>query len=146
MDKAPIHVRSLGVLVWVAFLATLSPLSAGAHQSTGYTDDDLERYIELWGSRDGLASFVLSDRFCEFLVVRPSHFLETMVLHEAVLDEWLSELAGLSFVDRGGCLDRNCMKRLMIASLEHLEVSGEASEARDLVLETLRDIEVRIVD
>ncbi|HEU4402215.1 MAG TPA: hypothetical protein VFT43_08930, partial [Candidatus Polarisedimenticolia bacterium] len=111
-----------------------------------WTRVDLERYLAKWKIRDGGASVEISDYFCEFAAANPTVFLEVMGENRGQFDGWLHDLGDLSFVDFGGCMNRECLKEVMLKSLGAAHSKGEGERIRLLLLGKLRHIVVRKVD
>jgi hypothetical protein len=103
-------------------------------------------YLEKWKARDGAASTVISDHFCMFTAAEPRLFLETMAEHQSQFDEWVTELPNLSFVDYGGCIDRDCLRVMMLRSLDRVPAGPTTDALRTRLVEALRQARVRVVE
>lgn len=140
--------KSIRVLVSVCglILAVFFAGAVTADEFLVYTDEDLLDYIDRWSRRDGIAGQVISDYFLEFLGARPVFFLETMALHRETFDTWTKDLANLSFVDFGSCIDVRCKKDSAEKSMHLAQVSGDAEILRTRLLSRLQHIEIRIIE
>lgn len=138
---------SVGFLTGVFLVATgASPLLQAAEDSVVYTRSDLLSYLEKWKSRDGAAGTVISDYFCMFAAAEPQPFLGLMAEHQHVFREWIQELPNLSFVDFGGCIDRECLRTMMLRSLERVPAQAATDTLQTRLLEVLRRSSVRKVE
>ena len=111
-----------------------------------YTESDLELYIQKWRIRDGLAGIVISDYFCEFLLAHTDLFFEIMEKHPDVFNQWLYDIENLSFVDFGGCLDRECLRINMIDAIELMQYDRLKETLGRKLLEKLQSINVRKIE
>ena len=106
-----------------------------------YTEQDLERYLDKWRIKDGLAGSMISDYFCEFLIINPELFLAVMERNRDVFDAWSEDLQNLSFVDYGGCMNLECLHGMMVSVLERTD-----GKLADELLLRLQNIEIRAID
>lgn len=135
---------AVALLICLSFQAA-PPLRA-APDSILYEAQDLERYIEKWHRRDGAAASVISDFFLDFLGARPDVFFPVFRGYEIEFREWLADLADLSFVDHGTCVDLECRRQASIKSLETYQPGAEERVLYDRILVRLRQIVVRRID
>ncbi|NOY24091.1 MAG: hypothetical protein GXO70_11365 [Acidobacteria bacterium] len=144
------NVRSSLVLV---FLLCILCFNTNANdikqkQSVVYGKQDLINYIEKWKIKDGLAGTFISDYFCDFLNYNPVLFFQTMKNNPPIYDEWVDRIGELSFVDWGGCIDRECLRNMVISSLEQccLINNPDLKPLRKKLLDKLRKTKVRKID
>jgi len=98
---------------------------------------DINRMLEKWRNRDGIACQMISDSFCKFSVVCPEKFLSVMSKDKKEFDAWVSRLQDNSFIDWGNdCLDRNCLKKHMLESLNYWKSNDKLIESMRLQLVT----------
>lgn len=142
-SPTPMHrsILALGVI-----LALTAPTVISGSGFLVYTDEDLLDFIGRWSRRDGIAGQVISDYFLEFLGARPVFFLETMAVHPETFDSWCENLADLSFVDFGGCVDVSCKKASVEQSLRLAQVSGNAERFRVELLKRIQEIKIRVIE
>jgi len=139
-------------LVAVLFLCVLCfNVSAGdtkQEQSIVYGKADLINYIGKWKAKDGLAGVVISDYFCDFISYNPVLFLKTMKKNPQIYNEWINEMGNLSFVDWGGCLNRECLRTMVISSLETccLVNNPDLKPLKKRLLDKLRKTKVQKID
>jgi hypothetical protein len=148
-----VHNRHMWVDLLIAGLpllgcaTTLGASSANASPGSSlWTSADLHRLISKWQARDGSAVFVLSDQLCDFAVGDPALFTRVMNETPTAWNSWIDGLSDSSFVDRGGCIDRECLRTTMIKSLELAKLDGPSERLREALLNRLRGILVRHVD
>jgi len=137
----------LGMVV-VSCLLTAPALATGA-QPKGlpiYSAQLLEETIAQWWYRDGDLSRELSDYWCEFAIRNPERFLTAFSHHEAVFNQWLAELPNLSFTDIGGCLDRECLRTMLIKRLDLAEPAKRQQALGSRLANRLREIHVSKVE
>lgn len=99
---------------------------SGLTQSSGnpvdedpiFTRPELERFVSLLGRVSADSAWWISDFFCEFLESQPTVFFSVMQEHPDAFETWLGTLEENSFVDRGGCLDRECFRQRMLSRLD----------------------------
>jgi hypothetical protein len=136
--------NAAAIVVVVGAASTL--LGGGASERIVFPRTDLEQHVERWKVRDGIAGFVISDYFCTFLVFDAELFLTVMSEHPDVFGEWSKALSDNSFVDRGGCVNRECLRTQMIDSLEAVNPRSTVAPLATQVLQQLKRTKVRVVE
>lgn len=84
-----------------------------------YTEQDIREYLErLQNAGDAFHSAAaISDYLCFALIANPAGFLSVMTEQNAAFLSWLQGLQDRSFTDRGGCIDRHCLRDRMLDTL-----------------------------
>ena len=134
----------LAALASLWFAAAANP--TGAQDSVVYTAADLTSYLEKWERRDGEAGTVISDYFCAFATANPRLFLSTMAEHPQLFSEWVESLPSLSFVNFGGCMDRECMRLTVLGSVERAEPEPGTSTLQSRLVQVLRTATVKEIE
>jgi len=117
------------ILCWsVAILAAAACVAANsdAVQPTAvirvYTEQDIREYLgRLQHAGDAVHSAAaISDYLCFALIANPAGFLSVMNEHNAAFLSWLEGLQDRSFTERGGCINRHCLRDRMLQTLKAL--------------------------
>lgn len=135
----------LSILVLVSSLLATSVSSVRSEGIAIYSPKLLEQTIQQWAHRDGDLGRELSDYWCDFAVQDPGAFLTVFSHHEAVFDQWLEELPDLSFTQIGGCVDRECLRTMLIKSIDFADFSKRQSVLGSRLSARLKKIHVEKV-
>ena len=109
---------ALSLFLFLSGLVVASVQPARSETLPIYSAKLLEQTIQQWPQRDGDLGRELSDYWCDFAVQYPGTFLTVFSHLETVFSQWLEELPDLSFTQIGGCLDRECLRTMLIKSID----------------------------
>ena len=148
MQERPAVARISPMLAYLCAVsiacAVVAPIPAKA--GAPFTRVDLDRLNAEWPARDGAAGIAMSDHLCQFVLHDSALLLDYMVDHREFFDEWLAAIKNLSFVDRGDCIDRECMRVRMMGAVGAAQLQPQSRALGDRLVARLREITVRAVD
>lgn len=124
-------------LLIVIFLSM--PLLIGKEEKPNriFSEDDFLFIANKWKNCDGESCSIISNWFCEVLIIEPELFFSEMEKQPGLFEKWSEELSELSLKSYGGCIDTECFRKTIVSNLSRWKAPEKFKERKEKLLQVL---------